>query len=459
MTRVKIIATDWFERPVKMRLPFQFGSAEVRETAEAYASVVIEVDGKTIEGRSAQLMVPRWFDKRPEMSNTDTVTELRDVVRAAMEYAPGQTGTPISVSRDLRLDVLRSLKDVPGLAAGFGPALLEMAMIDALCRAKEVPFWRAAQSDLFGLADGAPKDVSAKTVTQSLSGIKAPKQIALRHTIGFDAPLRAGDLGPDAPGDGKPVALDQVIAQTGISGFKIKLKGDPEADLARLRAIAAVIDDVPGITVTLDANEQYAPDSFDDFLSRFSADEACARVFQATRFVEQPFAREIALETPVSSLLPLVIDESDSAEEVFPRALELGWSGTSIKSCKGVLRALLNRARAEVAGAVLSGEDLTCQPGLCWQQDTAMMAACGVRDVERNGHHFAGGMQGASEAERQLFLAAHPDIYTAPCDGVTLQIKGGYVALGSLDVPGFGCDQSALAGIDETQTLTHSRQL
>ena len=454
MTILKIITADWSERHVNMRLPFQFGSTEVRETGEAYARVLIELDGAVVEGRSAQLMVPRWFDKRPEMSNADTVNELRDVISATIACAPGRTGTAFTISRDLRIDVARSLKNVPALAAGFGPALLEMAVIDALCRGKKMPFWRAAQNDLFGLANGAPKDVSAEMIMHSLSGIKAPTRMALRHTIGFDAPLRAGDVGSQAPDDGKPVALEEVIIQTGISGFKIKLKGDPEADLARLRAIASVVENVPKMTVTLDANEQYAPESFEDFLSRFEADDACARIYQATRFVEQPFARDVALEAPVSAALPLVIDESDSAEDVFPRALKLGWSGTSIKSCKGVLRALLNRARAEAAGAILSGEDLTCQPGLCWQQDTAMMAACGVRDVERNGHHFAGGLQGAPEAERQHFLSAHPDIYAGKNGGITLQIKGGNVALGSLDVPGFGCDTNALAGIDTPQTLT-----
>ena len=437
MTRLSILEADWSERPVTMRLPFQFGSTEVRETAEAYASVMIEVDGRRETGRAAQLMVPRWFDKRADLTNEDTIEELRDTVKAAVAGAPGRSGTAISLSRELRADVAASLSDTPALAAGFGPALIEMSVIDALCRAKGVAFWKAAKDDLFGLADGAPGDLAAEDVGRSLSRIGPPDRIALRHTIGYDAPLRARDVAADGPDDGLPVSLEDVIAKTGIHGFKIKLKGDPEADLARLAGIAAVIDAVPEYSVTLDANEQYAPEPFADLLAGFRADPACDRLYRSTRFVEQPFPREIALSGPVSAELPLVIDESDSSEDVLPAALSLGWSGTSIKSCKGVLRALLNKVRTDVAGAILSGEDLTCQPGLCWQQDTAMMAACAVIDVERNGHHFAGGMQGASNEEQRHFLETHPDIYLERNGRIALRIEGGEVGIASLDVPGF----------------------
>lgn len=447
MIRVRIVEAAWFERPVKMRLPFQFGSTEVRETAEAYAEVTIEVDGVRQKGRSAQLMVPRWFDKRANLSNADTIEELRATIRSAVALAPGRSGTALTLSRELRADVAIALAETPALAAGFGPALVEMAVIDAVCRAKALPFWRAARGDVFGLGNDAPPDLSVEAITRSLARIGPPTRIALRHTIGFDAPLRSEDVGSEAPNDGQPVALDSVIAKTGIRGFKIKLKGDPDADLGRLRRIAGVIDALPEFSVTLDANEQYDPDLFSDLLAGFRDDPALRRLYRSTRFVEQPYPREIALSDHVGADLPLVIDESDSAEDAFPEALALGWSGTSIKSCKGVLRALLNRARADAAGAILSGEDLTCQPGLCWQQDTAMMAACGVQDVERNGHHFAGGMQGASLDEQHRFLDAHPDIYASDGGEIGLRIDRGYVAIGSLDRPGFGIGQNMASSL------------
>lgn len=438
MTRLTLLSATWSERPVKMRLPFQFGSTEVRETAEAHARVEIEVNGIRATGRSAQLMVPRWFNKRADLSNADTIDELRRVVAVAVAEAPGTSGTALAVTRALRAALDTQMPDTPPLARCFGPALVEMAVIDALCTALGLPFWQAARDDVFGLVEGCPDDLSPADLARSLAAITAPQSLILRHTVGFDAPLLRADVGSDAPDDGRAVSLDEVIEATGVTAFKIKLKGDPEADHRRLRAIAGLLDAGAPYAVTLDANEQYQPGDFSQFLDGLAKDTALARFLAAVRFVEQPFPREIALNAPVSAPLPLIIDESDDSEDAFARALQLGWSGTSIKSCKGVLRALLNKARADAAGAILSGEDLTCQPGICWLQDAAMMSACGVADVERNGHHFAGGLQGAPAEERAILLERHDDILTEDAHGVALRIAGGAVRVASLARPGFG---------------------
>ncbi|PWR04245.1 mandelate racemase [Meridianimarinicoccus roseus] len=444
MTTLRILSANWTERAVAMRLPFQFGSTEVWHAPEAHLRVLVEQDGVACAGRSAQLMVPRWFDKRPDLTNEDTIEELRGTVRTACAQAIGRTGPLPALMRDLRTDVANDLAGVPALATGFGCALLEMAIIDALCAAADLPFWQAARDDLFGLAAHVPDGLAPDDITRALRRIGPPTRIALRHTIGFGAPLRAKDVPPEMRPDALPVSLDEVIASFGMAAFKIKLKGDPQADLSRLRDIAAVISPLGKVSATLDANEQYNPGDFADFAAAFDDDPQLADLRAATRFVEQPFAREIALDTPAGGPLPLVIDESDDGEDAFARALVQGWSGTSIKSCKGVLRALLNKARAEVAGAILSGEDLTCQPGLCWQQDTAMMAACGVPDVERNGHHFAGGLQGAEAAEKRHFLTAHGDIYGGDATRPTLRITQGGIAIASLNVAGFGCATAEL---------------
>ena len=426
------------ERPVKMRLPFQFGDTEVRETAEIYAELRVEAMGRKVVGRSAQLMVPRWFDKRPELDNAATVGELRGSARAASDVAPGLSGSVAEIASSLRSEVPGRLDpDVPPLAAGFGPALIEMAVIDATCQAADLPFWQAARSDLFGLQAHCPADLDREALLASLDRIGPPRRIALRHTVGFDAPLRREDA--DGPDDGLPISVEEVAVATGIRSWKIKLKGSPDADLARLRSVAALLDAGPEYTATLDANEQYAPDAFAALLDGLGASDL-ERLRVRLRFVEQPFPRETALDTEVAGYgIPLVIDESDDRDHAFPAAIRRGWSGTSIKSCKGVLRALVNRARADAAGKLLSGEDLTCQPGLCWRQDTAMAAACGVPDVERNGHHFAGGMQGASDDEREATLRQHPDIFALGSGGrPALRIEGGAVTITSLDCPGFG---------------------
>ena len=245
-----------------------------------------------------------------------------------------------------------------------------------------------------------------------------------------------------------------MIARHGVRAFKIKLKGDPAADLDRLRAVVRTIEGAlgPGATylATLDANEQYHPEPFEEFTTQLETVSELDGLRGALRFIEQPLPREITHERRApKSPFPLLIDEADDALDAFPRALSLGWSGTSVKSCKGVLRALINGARARASGALLSAEDLTCQPGLCWQQDTVMAAVLGLQDIERNGHHFAGGMQGASDDERRAYAEAHPDVY----DGTSLRITNGTVDIGSLiDAPGFASTPISSLAITEQTT-------
>src|SRR5258706_2684046 len=56
--------------------------------------------------------------------------------------------------------------------------------------------------------------------------------------------------------------------------------------------------------------------------------------------------------------------------DAFPRAKELGYKGVSSKTCKGIYKSLINRARCEAWGKeyFMSGEDLTIQPGLALQR-------------------------------------------------------------------------------------------
>jgi hypothetical protein len=434
--------------PVRFRLPFRFGDTRVTGTDQAFATVEVEANGTRATGRSAQLLVPRWFDKRPERTNDMTVEDLRATCAAALVAAEGWTApaTLTSGMAALRADAVARLPgDLPRLAAGFGPALIELALVDALCRAHALPFADAARADLFALADHPPGDLSSDDLRAALAGLSPRPSILIRHTVGYDAPLTRADLTPDHPDDGAPVCLADVIAGTGIAAFKIKLKGDPDADVARLSAIAALIGPLPGLRVTLDANEQYAPDPFTAFLSAFDEDPTLASIRAALVAIEQPFPRDAALSTPLSPDLrrrPLMIDESDDHDSAFASAIGHGWHGTSIKSCKGVLRALTNHARvlkgrAEGRPLFLSAEDLTCQLGISWQQDTWIAATLGCTDVERNGHFHGGGMQGYAPEDRAALVDAHPDLYRTDADGrIQLNIRDGEVALGSLRGPG-----------------------
>ncbi|MDQ6638468.1 MAG: mandelate racemase, partial [Pseudomonadota bacterium] len=115
------------------------------------------------------------------------------------------------------------------------------------------------------------------------------------------------------------------------------------------------------------------------------------------------------------------------------------------KNCKGFYKSIVNLARCRVwnaegtgEGYFMSGEDLTTQAGLAVQQDLALVALLGLTDVERNGHHFIDGFDGRPQGESLSFLEAHPDLYHEEQRRVRLLIRGGRIALGSLECPGFG---------------------
>ena len=84
-----------------------------------------------------------------------------------------------------------------------------------------------------------------------------PTSIDARHTVGMADPLTDDDVDPATdPDDGLPVALAAVIARYRNRWFKVKLRGDVAADIARLAAIAPVLESARRIS--RDARRQRA---------------------------------------------------------------------------------------------------------------------------------------------------------------------------------------------------------
>jgi hypothetical protein len=208
----------------------------------------------------------------------------------------------------------------------------------------------------------------------------------------------------------------------------LKVAGDPEADVARLTAIAGVLDRLPEpYHVTLDGNEQY--ESVEAVLepwSRMEQAAALGRLVDSVLFIEQPMARKVALICDVRALAakrPVIIDESDGDLDAFPEAPTAGYRGVSSKTCKGIYKSILNRARCEVWNAEAGRAEF-------------FMSGEGLTHVEKNGHHYVNGMAGRPAAEQRRFLEAHPDLYAAG-DPVRLRIERGQVTIRSLDCAGF----------------------
>jgi len=271
--------------------------------------------------------------------------------------------------------------------------------------------------------------------------------------VGGLDPLRRADVPAGLRGeDGHPIALEEDVARYGLRAFKLKAGGEPAADAARLCEIARVVEaagaDDP--LYTLDANESFeSVAAIGELLDRLEADPDGRRLLEGLHYLEQPLPRARTLDPEtrddvraLGERVPLLIDEADDAVDAFARALDLGYRGVSVKNCKGVFRALANRALvlARGDGAFQTSEDLTNLPMLPLQQDLATVAALGLEHSERNGHHFFPGLDVLPRREAEAALAAHPDLYTRSGERIALRLEDGALSLACADAIGFGYD-------------------
>jgi hypothetical protein len=449
----RVVAIELYERPVALRIPFRFGAATVTHAPQAFVRARILLGaGREALGAAAELMIPKWFDKSPQKSNADNVDDLRRSLSFAAAAYLAETRA-LNAFGHFAAHYAALIAGGAGaglnpLTSNYGPALIDRAILDALCRTLGISLSAAIRVNLPGINTSLTPDLAGFSIDRFVAGLTPRSTIAARHTVGMLDPIVAGDAAARV-GDGLPETLEEVIAAYGNRHFKLKLGGDPHVDVERLLCVAAVLDRLPGYAVTLDGNEQYAdPLGIAELWRRIEAMPPLARLFAQTLYLEQPLPRAIALDSGVSDLAtckPLLIDESDATLDAFPAARLAGYTGVSSKSCKGIYKSLLNAARCAhwnddaAPRYFLSGEDLTTQVGLALQQDLALAALLGLQHVERNGHHYVNGFAGqtAGDAEQRAFLAAQPGLYEERHGSVRLAIRDGVIDISSLDAPGF----------------------
>jgi hypothetical protein len=456
--RIVVRDISFFERPVRFVRPFRFGAVVINAASQAFVRVEIEIEGKGISvGASAELLVPKWFDKRPHLSPEETVWELRRSLGVARDlYLTGsgfETAFSFHASRVVAQVAACAKEDIPPLAAAYGPAEIDKAILDALLRGLGANFFDGMVQNIAGIDSHLSPDLRDDDIARFLAASWRLERVAIRHTVGLDDQVE-GAGGVADPGQ-----------NAGARYFKLKLNGDPAADAARLIRIGNELATLPrDYSVTLDANEQYADLSgLSALADRLDHDGALKPIATKLLYIEQPMPRDITGRVPLGALAgrDFIIDEADDCYEAFPVARALGYRGISSKSCKGIYKSLLNATRAAKWSArgeryFITGEDLTCQAGLGVQQDLALGALIGVTHAERNGHHYVDGFGDTPAAEAQAFLAAHPALYVSDGNKIRLSIHDGDLLTGSLASPGFATgvhpDWSALSPLEHPKT-------
>src|SRR5207237_9166637 len=111
-------------------------------------------------------------------------------------------------------------EDIPPLAAAYGPAEIDKAILDALLRCAGVDFFDGVATNIAGIGAGLSPDLRDEDITQFLSSRQPLKRVALSTTVGLDDQVE----GAGGVADAKENA--------GARYFKLKLNGDPESDAA-----------------------------------------------------------------------------------------------------------------------------------------------------------------------------------------------------------------------------------
>ncbi len=263
--------------------------------------------------------------------------------------------------------------------------------------------------------------------------------VPIFHLVGGLDKLRATDVSTDAPRDGRPNALAEWIARDGVYCLKVKLRGTDLAwDLDRTLAVYRIASEIltrqgqRELHLSADTNEQCeSPAYIVEYLRRLREQEP--RAYAALLYVEQPTERDLTAHRfdlrAVAALKPVILDESLVGFAEMDLALELGWSGVALKTCKCHSMALLTAARAQAANIPYTIQDLT-NPGLSLLHSVGLGARLApLMGVEANSRQY---YPAASAPE----AAAHPAL---------VRVQNGVAHTDSLRGTGLGYRVSEIA--------------
>lgn len=461
--KLAIKSASFYIRDLKTRLPFRFGAFTLQEVPLLHLAVEAEAEnGRLARGFAADNLVPKWFDKNPVKTPRNNISDLLASVHIAQKaylHAARRPHPFWPIWMDAYPECLRqgAALTLNPLVASFGSSLFERALTDAAGRLAGLDLVSMLRGDVLELR---PEEIHREVEDgdlQAWANQPPPSTLMVRHTVGLLDTITSPELPEDGnPDDGLPTTLEENISRYGLRFFKVKVRGNVDADLERLNHIAETLDRlIPELyVVTLDGNEQYKSiDPFGQLMEAIRRAPQLRRFLDSLLFIEQPLDRAVALDPSVtkglagvSRICPILIDESDDNLSAFKRAIKLGYRGVSSKNCKGIIKSFLNRTLIERMNRGLpeevrlfmSGEDLTNVPVVPLQQDLTTVRALGLTHLERNGYHYVRGLDHCSTREREAATRLHGDLYVGDEREAFIRIANGQLHVESLKVPGYG---------------------
>ena len=362
--RFAIKQLDFFERPVRLRMPFRFGVVTLTEAPQAFVRARIRLEnGTEAEGAAAELLAPKWFDKNPALSNEDNFEQLRNSMRQARTRTFPEAWTllmaiRVRASAWWRISALRS--SIVRCSTPVPRARISRSMKRSRRTSRALPF-------------------PGSTCRASCEALKPGNRIAARHTVGLVDPITSLD-NKTLVNDGLPETLEEVIARYGHRWFKLKVGGDVKADVERLRRHRrGARPHQAGLTrpaSTATSNMRMRGASLDRCGGREGRAQAEAariehRVHRAADQAAERASRCPRVRRCRQGVVQGVAGPGDHrrvrrlARRISAREGAWGTSGVSSKTCKGLYKSLINAARCKAwgDGYFMTGEDLTIQAG------------------------------------------------------------------------------------------------
>jgi hypothetical protein len=451
---------EFFVRHTRTRFPFRYGIASMTEVPHLFVRTKVTAGEKSSFGLSSEGLPPKWFTKDTTTTFEQDLPQMLQAISQAAKLAEKIARSPVSFFdfwRELyrQQSAWADARHIASLLANLGVSLVERAALDGLCRVAGEPLHRLVARNRLGLRLGEIHAELGQAQPADLLPAAPLPSCFVRHTVGLGDALAPADIAPaERVDDGLPQDLESSIREYGLRYFKVKLFADTERDLARLRELSRLLEREAGekYFVTLDGNENFKSfEAFRAFWRKAANEPALRQLWPRIIVVEQPIHRDQALNEDLGPALRgwtdrprLIIDESDGTLGDLPRALALGYAGTSHKNCKGIVKGianacLLEKRRRAGEHVVLTGEDLCNLGPVALLQDLAMMSLLGIEHVERNGHHYYRGLTLWPAEWQETVLATHGDLYARHRDGFAcLKIREGRVALASLNAAPFG---------------------
>lgn len=441
-TDIKLLEIEPIFTDAVLRTPLKFGSGVVSAITNMVCRVVVETRlGKRGEGLGNILLSDLWGFPSQLVDHPQRDAAMRRVAERFCQFMleNARYGHPM----ELYLEAKPHLHEIAAAVDAELGLAEPMPILGALVCASPVD---AALSDAFGNAngistyDGYGPDFMNYDLSQWCGPEFAGKypgdylhasfkpHLPIFHLVGGVDKLTRDEITDTDPQDGVPVSLDQWIERDGLRCFKVKLRGnDNDWDVERTARVAEVIAqtyDMLGIRdqfyLSTDSNEMNPnPESVVDYLHWLR--ERSAAAYNALLYLEQPTERDLTIHrfdlSAVAALKPVVVDEGVTDVERMDLAIELGWSGVGLKTCKGHSSALLYVAKAKEKGLVLTFQDLT-NPGLSLVHEAGFAARIDtLRGFEYNARQFL-------PFEQPEVAARHKNLFTVVEGQVSTETLG-----------------------------------